>query len=93
MGLTETIVSGGYPSTPGNGGGALDDDTHYQFSLCEFCLDYMFSNFKIPVEVSCSGQKEPFVSAEDRVKRDDWRKKKVQFFVEKYQRDNLRKTS
>lgn len=48
-GLIDTTVIGGYESTPGNGWGALDDMDRYRFSLCEFCLDWLFSQFKIPV--------------------------------------------
>lgn len=50
LGLVQTEVVGGYPSTPGNGSGALDDCTGYRFSLCEFCLDWLFVQFVIPVE-------------------------------------------
>lgn len=94
-GMVEVNVTGGYPSTPGNGGGALDDGMRYDFSLCEFCLDYMFSNFKIPVAVSdyTSNEFETFIPASDRVRKDEWRKQKIQFFTEKFRRDNLRKTS
>lgn len=48
-GLIDAAVIGGYESTPGNGHGALDDMDRYRFSLCEFCLDWLFSQFKIPV--------------------------------------------
>lgn len=51
-GLINAKVSGGYHSTPGNGSGALDDGVEYKFSLCEFCLDWLFSSFVIPVEVN-----------------------------------------
>lgn len=50
-GLIGTIVGGGFDSTPGNGYGAFDDMTSYRFSLCEFCLDWLFAQFKIPVDV------------------------------------------
>lgn len=50
-GLINCEVQGGYNSTPGNGVGALDDMTKYTFSLCEFCLDYMFGYFTIPPKV------------------------------------------
>lgn len=50
LGLVKVAVVGGYPSTPGNGSGALDDGTGYRFSLCEFCLDWLFGQFTIPVE-------------------------------------------
>jgi hypothetical protein len=45
-------VMGGYFSTAGNGYGALDDTTAYEFCLCEFCLDWLFSKFKLPVKLS-----------------------------------------
>jgi len=48
-GLIDATVVGGYPSTPGNGNGALDDNDGYRFSLCEFCLDWLFAQFRIPV--------------------------------------------
>jgi hypothetical protein len=50
-GLIDATVSGGYESTPGNGCGALDDMTRHRFSLCEWCLDWLFVQFKIPVAV------------------------------------------
>ena len=50
-GLIEATVTGGYESTPGNGCGALDDMVRHSFSLCEFCLDWLFSKFNVPVAV------------------------------------------
>lgn len=50
-GLIDVAAVGGYESTPGNGYGALDDLTRYRFSLCEFCLDWLFAQFVIPVAV------------------------------------------
>jgi len=50
-GLIEETVVGGYNSTPGNGEGALDDMVRYSFSLCEFCLDWLFEQFIVPVAV------------------------------------------
>jgi hypothetical protein len=50
-GLLNAQVIGGYESTPGNGAGALDDMSRYGFSMCEFCLDWLFQQFKIPVAV------------------------------------------
>jgi hypothetical protein len=50
-GLIDAHVIGGYESTPGNGDGALDDFVRHRFSLCEFCLDWMFSQFVVPVTV------------------------------------------
>jgi len=49
-GLVNAKVVGGYSSTPGNGEGALDDLDGYKFSLCEFCLDWLFGKFAVPVE-------------------------------------------
>lgn len=107
-GLLLAKVTGGYPSTPGNGDGALDDMDQYEFSLCEFCLDFLFSNFAIPPRVCeiglkppphvCTGSKddiierneEPFVPAEQRVMKDDWRRFKKEFFNRKLERDQAR---
>ena len=80
-------VSGAYYSTPGNGFGALDDMVGYQFSLCEFCLDWMFAQFKIPVKVdyqqiAYSPKEEDFKPAPQRVIEDDWRVNKEIFFKE-----------
>jgi len=79
-GLIACTVSGGYFSTPGNGCGALDDTTTYTFSLCEFCLDHLFSQFKVPPKIDhyMGGSDEPeiFTAAADRVKNDDWRGQK-----------------
>ena len=50
-GLIKAAVCGGYESTPGNGHGTLDDMERYKFSLCEFCVDWLFGQFKIPVDV------------------------------------------
>lgn len=91
MGLVEQTVTGGYHSTPGNGDGALDDLTSYKFSLCEFCLDWLFSRFVIPVETSSHmGDVEPFQPAEQRVRDDAWRKYKDEFFVEFEKRNAAR---
>jgi len=49
-GLLDAQVIGGYESTPGNGCGAVDDMTRYTFNLCEFCLDWLFERFKVPVK-------------------------------------------
>ena len=87
-------VSGGYDSTPGNGFGALDDNTTYQFTLCEFCLDWLMSQFKIPPQVSDyvnpSYTPEAFRPAAERVTQDSWRTFKNDFFTEKAKRDSLR---
>lgn len=47
-GLIEARVDGGYHSPPGHGG-ALNDGTQHRFSLCEFCLDWLFARFTVPV--------------------------------------------
>lgn len=91
-GLIKQVVFGGYHSTPGNGSGALDDTTSYEFSLCEFCLDWLFKNFKVPPLVYVGGDgPEEFKSAEDRVANDDWRKQKDKFREEYMKRNALRK--
>jgi hypothetical protein len=94
-GMIDACVGGGYESTPGNGCGALDDLTSYTFSLCEFCLDYMFTQFKIPPRVwaTMNPEEEPWVPAAERVTSDPWRQQKEVFFTEKSRRDNLRKQS
>lgn len=83
-GLINQRVSGGYESTPGNGSGALDDCTAYTFSLCEFCLDWLFSRFMIPTTIvnNLDSEHETFRSAAERVASDEWRKMKHEFTVE-----------
>jgi hypothetical protein len=83
-------VSGGYLSTPGAGYGALDDSNLYKFSLCEFCLDWLFTQFKIPVNIvdMIDYKGEKFKPAANRVKDDDWRKEKDKFFAE-YKKRNV----
>lgn len=85
-GPVKARVSGGYSSTPGNGDGALDDTTSYHFSLCEFCLDWLFSQFKIPVVTTNymdgDAPDEPWRPAAERVAADDWRKMKSEFAAE-----------
>lgn len=46
-GLIDAKVLGGYESTPGNGYGTLDDTERYSFSLCEWCIDWLFSQFRV----------------------------------------------
>lgn len=88
-GLVNARVSGGFSSTPGNGRGALDDCSSYHFSLCEFCCDWLFKQFVVPVvTLDMSDGQYDFISAEDRVKNDDWRKMKEKFF-EEYNKRNL----
>lgn len=93
-GLIEAKVSGGYPSTPGNGDGALDDCVEYTFSLCEFCLDFIFSNFINPPKVNDSVKCKitlAFVPADIRVAKDNWRAFKQEFYQRKSERDLARK--
>jgi hypothetical protein len=91
-GLLDHTVAGGYNSTPGNGWGALDDMTQYTFSLCEFCLDWLFTQFKIPVKVFCTidGKEEPYHPAWNRVASDELRVRKEDFFEEAARRSCLR---
>jgi len=91
MGLVEQAVRGGYWSTPGNGDGALDDNTTYKFSLCEFCLDWLFSRFAVPVTVFNGVEDEPFRPADQRVREDEWRGQKAAFFAEFEKRNASRK--
>lgn len=95
-GLLEQSVTGSYDSTPGNGNGALDDVTRYTFSLCEFCLDWLFCQFKIlPKVEDYQGPKgyveiEKFRPAKERVENDDWRRFKDEFFAEFEKRNRAR---
>lgn len=92
-GLIDAIVSGGYASTPGNGQGALDDCDTYQFSLCEFCLDHLFTQFKVPPQTGSyvgGGDESPFRPAAERVLNDDWRHDKDSFFAEAQRRAEKR---
>jgi hypothetical protein len=60
-GLIRALVTGGYFSHPGRFSGALEDMTAYQFSICEFCLDWLFCQAKIPPRTFCwSGYDEGF---------------------------------
>jgi hypothetical protein len=95
-GLLDYTVMGGYNSTPGNGEGALDDCTGYNFSLCEFCLDYLFTKMVIPPRVQSVHSvqpKEVFRPAAQRVVEDDWRKEKDEFFAEAERRAKSRKSN
>lgn len=92
-GLINAVVGGSYASTPGNGSGALDDMTAYKFSLCEWCLDWLFSQFHIPPKVydfSTYFSRE-FEPAAQRVIEDEWRTFKDEFWAEKKKRDAARK--
>jgi hypothetical protein len=92
MGLVDAEVSGGYSSTPGNGSGALDDRTSYRFSLCEFCLDWLFSQFKIPPTVKDMDGDSigPWKPAAQRVTEDVWRIKRQEFFIDQRRRELAR---
>jgi len=87
------IITGGYESTAGNGLGALDDLMQYKFALCEFCIDWLFEQFKVPPHVSClmENKEEPFRPAALRVQQDEWRKGIAQFQMEKSRRDKARR--
>jgi len=91
-GIIGLTVAGGYFSTPGNGDGALDDNYYYKFSLCEFCLDWLFTQFKIPVSVNndYDNSKIEFKSAAQRVLEDDWRTEKEKFYQEYLRRATAR---
>lgn len=91
-GLIDAAVSGGYDSTPGNGEGALDDCTRYHFSLCEFCLDWLFTQFALAPVVSSyvNSDFEDFRPAAKRVAEDEWRKGKEEFFKEFEKRNAAR---
>lgn len=98
-GLINARVDGGYNSTPGNGNGALDDMTSYRFSMCEFCLDWLFSRFVLPVAVgeydafdgTILNEEETWRPAHRRVNEDDWRKMKEEFRAEYSRRAFSRK--
>lgn len=91
-GIIRYTVTGGYESTPGNGSGALDDLDGYTFSLCEFCLDWLFQTFVIPVDVCdySDGQRSNFRPAARRVEEDDWRRMKDAFKAEHERRARAR---
>lgn len=95
-GLIKKTVVGGYASTPGNGCGALDDTMSYTFSLCEFCLDWLFAQFTIPVTVgddeywSGMAVRAPWKPAAKRVAADEWRRMKKIFTDESDRRAQAR---
>lgn len=94
-GLVKARVSGGYESTPGNGDGALDDCTSYGFDLCEWCCDWLFGQFKLPVRLGrymggdADGEP-PFRPAAQRVAEEDWRSQKDRFAAEYERRSAAR---
>ena len=96
-GLIDAGVAGGFESTPGNGDGALDDTVAHRFSLCEWCLDWLFAQFKIPVGVSSDTpgddwQPPPWRPASERVRTDEWRRMKDVFQAE-YERRALARST
>lgn len=85
MGLIRCTVSGGFEST------ALDDGATYTFSLCEFCLDWLFTQMRTPPVVGSyvGGDGEPpgpFRPAAARVRE----VRKKAFFDESLRRQALR---
>lgn len=100
-GLINAEVEGGYFSTPGTSppdghGGTLDDGSVYKFSICEFCLDWLFSQFKIPVTIQYFNPNvdqeifETWKPAIQRVTEDNWREFKEEFFKEFQERNEAR---
>lgn len=99
-GILRRTVTGGFESTPGNGSGALDDLQGYTFSLCEFCCDWLFQTFVIPVEeneVSITGERLISMDGEyrwrpaaQRVEEDEWRRMKDEFRAEHSRREKAR---
>lgn len=95
-GLIEQKVMGGYDSTPGNGCGALGDMTQYTFSLCEFCLDFLFTNFVIPPKQRYvfndeDSVEEQFVGAEQMmIKNLTYKRFKEHFYNEANKRTSAR---
>lgn len=89
-GLIDCSVEGGYDSVPGNGWGALGDSFTHTFSLCEFCLNHLFSQFKIPVHVleRCANEEWDWIPAQEKVTNDDWRRMKSEFF-EEFEKRNI----
>jgi len=96
-GLIDAVAVGGFESTPGNGDGALDDTVAHRFSLCEWCLDWLFAKFKIPVAVASDmpgddWQPEPWRPATERMESDEWRRMK-DVFQEEYERRALARST
>jgi hypothetical protein len=89
-GLVGAEINGGFHSTPGNGSGALDDATKYKFSLCEFCLDWLFKKFRLPPKVVAYGEVEEYRPADQRVAEDEWRRMKDTYYAEAARRNQLR---
>lgn len=92
-GLIDAKASGGYDSTPGNGEGTLDDGTTYRFSLCEWCVDHLFAQFKYPpimFDYMSGEEQKDWKPAATRVMEEDWRKGKKEFFEEFEKRNAAR---
>lgn len=85
-GLERVTVRGNYDSTPGNGHGALDDCTSYSFSICEWCLDWLFT----PDIDGTPETAEEFRPTARRVADDDWRQAKDAFRAEFERRKEAR---
>jgi hypothetical protein len=83
VGLVDAEVQGSFHSTPGNGSGALDDCTRYRFSICEFCIDWLFTQCRIPPQViDMHGDPDSptqWVPAGQRVAQDEWRTMKLKY--------------
>ena len=96
-GLERHTVTGNYDSTPGNGDGCLDDLSSYTFSLCEWCLDWLFAKMPIPPivrdDIPGGNTQAVFRPAAQRVGEDTWREDKEGFAREKALRDDARERS
>jgi len=94
VGLVDAEVQGSFHSTPGNGAGALDDCTKYKFSVCEFCLDWLFTKCLIPPEVEdIHGDPDTparWRPAGQRVVEDSWRTQKLRYSDEALVREMSR---
>lgn len=93
-GLINCEVTGGYSSTAGNGYGAFDDYTKIKFSLCEFCLDFIFSICeKKPMELNFvygnPTLEEEYVPSIQRVfDQQEWRKDSSGIFAKRFNSRN-----
>lgn len=86
------VAQGHYQSSPGAGAGALDDGVAYSFNLCEWCLDWLFSNFRRPPSMhnylgDCKSKiDEPYEPAELRARRRHEGDTLYAYFVEEHAR-------
>lgn len=85
-GLDNCEVIGGYFSS------ALEDCSKYKFSICEFCLDYLFERFKIPPKIFCTidGDYRKFTTAKERFQTSNQKKLATEFFEEYEKRNKVR---